>query len=751
MPVKSPASALTTIIQRLNQKHPDARYELNWETPLQLLVGTILAAQSTDERINQVTPGLFKKYPDAKAFADADFDELAQDLKPTGFYRNKAKAVQGACKALVEQFNGEVPRTMEELTTLPGVARKTANVVLNNAFRIPSGVIVDTHVVRVSQRLGLTKQTRPEKIEQDLMNSVPKDEWVQFGPALVLHGRYTCTHHTPQCDQCIFSDLCPRIGVKDSAEEEEEAPPPKKGKAKAVPAVPPNAAGFQFSIGSSSASEVVAPPLVEQLPADWREVLAAELKKPYFKKLEAFVAEERAEHTVFPPPEDVFNAFRVTPYEQVKVLLLGQDPYHDDGQAHGMCFSVRPGVKPPPSLVNIFKELHDDIGCPEPKEGHLVSWANQGVMLLNAVLTVRAHKPASHKEQGWETFTDAVIRALNERKTPVVFLLWGAYAQKKQELIDGKNHVVLTAAHPSPLSVKKFFGSKPFSQANAALERLGQKPIHWHLTAPAPAETRQVAEVPPQAVEKPPVPTPPAVTNPIPQVLDMMLDHAESLRHASQLPASWLTALADQFSKPYYQKLEKFVASERKVAAIAPAEDAVFQAFKLAAFDRVKVVLLGDEPPARAEHADGLAFSVRPGAKPTPALGAIFRELRDDVGCWLPQTGHLAPWGLQGVLLLNRELTVRAKEPGSHAGKGWESFTDAALRALNYRPRPVIFVLWGDEAQTKRRLIDGRQHVVLTLPHPTEAAFAGSRPFSAINNALELRCEAAIYWQLFGA
>src|SRR5690348_8590737 len=168
----SALQALPTVIQRLQEKYPDARYELNWETPLQLLVATILAAQSTDERINQVAPGLFAKYPDARAFAEAPLAELEQDLKPTGFYRTKARAVQNACKALVENFGGEVPRTLEELTTLPGVARKTANVVLTNAFRVPSGVIVDTHVARVSQRLGLTGQKRPEKIEQDLMRAV---------------------------------------------------------------------------------------------------------------------------------------------------------------------------------------------------------------------------------------------------------------------------------------------------------------------------------------------------------------------------------------------------------------------------------------------------------------------------------------------------------------------------------------------------------------------------------------------------
>jgi uracil-DNA glycosylase len=217
------------------------------------------------------------------------------------------------------------------------------------------------------------------------------------------------------------------------------------------------------------------------IPASWKAALGGELKKPYFKKLEEFVDAERAAHQVFPPEDDVFNALKLTPLDQVKVMLLGQDPYHDDGQAHGLCFSVRPGVRPPPSLVNMFKELKNDLGCTIPNNGYLVPWAKQGVLLLNAVLTVRAHTPNSHKDKGWETFTDAVIRAVNDKPDPVVFLLWGAYAQKKQKLIDADRHRVLTAAHPSPLSAKKFFGSKPFSACNNALEELGATPINWQL------------------------------------------------------------------------------------------------------------------------------------------------------------------------------------------------------------------------------------------------------------------------------
>jgi uracil-DNA glycosylase len=216
------------------------------------------------------------------------------------------------------------------------------------------------------------------------------------------------------------------------------------------------------------------------LPADWKKVLASELQKPYFQALEQFVDQERQEHEVFPPEEDVFNAFKATPFEKVKVLLLGQDPYHDNGQAHGMCFSVRPGVKPPPSLVNMFKELKEDLGCSIPNQGYLEAWAKQGVMLLNAVLTVRAHQANSHKDKGWETFTDAVIGALNGRPTPVVFLLWGAYAQKKGKRIDNR-HPIIKSAHPSPLSAKKFLGSRPYSAANQALQELGQEPINWQI------------------------------------------------------------------------------------------------------------------------------------------------------------------------------------------------------------------------------------------------------------------------------
>jgi endonuclease-3 len=213
MPATPKRPPIATLIKRLAVEHPNPRYELNWENPLQLLVATILAAQCPDERVNQVTPALFKKYPDAQAFADADLAELEQDVKPTGFFRNKAKAIQGACKGIAERFGGQVPQTMEEMLTLPGVARKTANVVLTNAYNIPSGVIVDSHVARVSQRLGLTTQDKPERIEEDLMKLVPKEEWITFGPAVVLHGRYTCTAKAPKCGECPLEDICPKKGV----------------------------------------------------------------------------------------------------------------------------------------------------------------------------------------------------------------------------------------------------------------------------------------------------------------------------------------------------------------------------------------------------------------------------------------------------------------------------------------------------------------------------------------------------------
>jgi uracil-DNA glycosylase len=218
------------------------------------------------------------------------------------------------------------------------------------------------------------------------------------------------------------------------------------------------------------------------IPESWQPYLMAETEKPYFTKLEEFVAAERAQYNVFPPDDDVFNALKYTPYEHANVFLLGQDPYHDVGQAHGLCFSVRPGVATPPSLVNIYKELKTDQGCKVPNNGYLVPWAEQGVVMLNAVLTVRAHTANSHKGKGWETFTDAVLQAVAARKTPVVFVLWGGYAQKKLSLIDTTRHTVIQSAHPSPLSAHNgFFGSKPFSKINDALTAAGKSPLDWQI------------------------------------------------------------------------------------------------------------------------------------------------------------------------------------------------------------------------------------------------------------------------------
>lgn len=219
----------------------------------------------------------------------------------------------------------------------------------------------------------------------------------------------------------------------------------------------------------------------KSLPESWNRALNDQFGQAYFRHLEAFVDAERRTHMVFPPEDEVFTAFHVAPLDNVKVVLLGQDPYHDDNQAHGLCFSVRPGVKPPPSLVNIFKELHSDLGCRIPNSGCLIPWAEQGVLLLNAVLTVRAHEANSHKDRGWEKFTDAAIQAVNERSQPAVFVLWGNYAQKKGKLVESDRHRVIKSAHPSPLSAAKFFGSRPFSAMNNALQELGHSPIEWQI------------------------------------------------------------------------------------------------------------------------------------------------------------------------------------------------------------------------------------------------------------------------------
>ena len=215
--------------------------------------------------------------------------------------------------------------------------------------------------------------------------------------------------------------------------------------------------------------------------ASWKKALSAEFKKPYFPQLTKFVADEYQSQVIFPQAKDMFNALKVTPYEASNVLILGQDPYPNADQAHGLAFSVHPGVKPPPSLVNIFKELATDLGR-KRTEGCLTGWAEQGVLLLNSVLTVRAHHPGSHKGKGWETFTDAIIRALDAREEPVVFVLWGKYARDKKALIDTARHTIIESSHPSPMAANDgFFGSKPFSRVNQALVKNGLQPIDWQL------------------------------------------------------------------------------------------------------------------------------------------------------------------------------------------------------------------------------------------------------------------------------
>jgi uracil-DNA glycosylase len=223
-------------------------------------------------------------------------------------------------------------------------------------------------------------------------------------------------------------------------------------------------------------------PLPADLDPAWLAALASETRKPYWNDLQAFVAAERAAHDVYPPAADVFNAFRYTPLDRVKILILGQDPYPGAGQAHGLCFSVRPGVRLPASLRNIYQELAADLGIPAATHGYLATWARQGVLMLNACLTVRADAPNSHAGKGWEKFTDAAIAAVNARSRPVVFLLWGGYAQKKLKLIDDSRHVVIASAHPSPLSAAHgFFGSKPFSKITEALRGMGSEEIDWRL------------------------------------------------------------------------------------------------------------------------------------------------------------------------------------------------------------------------------------------------------------------------------
>lgn len=220
-----------------------------------------------------------------------------------------------------------------------------------------------------------------------------------------------------------------------------------------------------------------------KIESSWKEALKDEFQKSYFEQIVMFLKHEKAlGKTIYPQGNQIFNAFDKTPFSNVRVVILGQDPYHGPGQAHGLCFSVQKGVKPPPSLVNIYKEMNTDLGIPIAQTGDLTPWAESGVLLLNAILTVRDGEPASHSKIGWETFTDAVIRTISNKKEGVVFMLWGKFAQDKQVLIDGTQHHILKAAHPSPFSADKgFFGCKHFSKANELLIRQGKEPVNWQL------------------------------------------------------------------------------------------------------------------------------------------------------------------------------------------------------------------------------------------------------------------------------
>lgn len=224
---------------------------------------------------------------------------------------------------------------------------------------------------------------------------------------------------------------------------------------------------------------LVKKPSIEE---SWYQVLAQEFEKEYFLRLKQFLLEEKKNYPVYPPGHEIFNAFNLTPFSHVKVVILGQDPYHGAGQAHGLCFSVKKGVPPPPSLKNIFKELHDDLGIPIPSHGDLTAWARQGVFLLNCILTVRANAPASHRHKGWEIFTDQVIRTISNLKEHVVFLLWGKFAHEKEILIDPEKHYILKAAHPSPYSAPYgFFGCRHFSKTNNYLLLHNINPIDWNI------------------------------------------------------------------------------------------------------------------------------------------------------------------------------------------------------------------------------------------------------------------------------
>jgi uracil-DNA glycosylase len=237
--------------------------------------------------------------------------------------------------------------------------------------------------------------------------------------------------------------------------------------------------GLKKPVGTVNSAKMEINPKIE---ASWKEILQEEFEKQSFLELKEFLLDEKSKHTIYPPGGLIFNAFKITPFQEVRVVVLGQDPYHGPGQAHGLCFSVPHGITPPPSLVNIFKEIERDMGIPVPKTGNLEKWARQGVLLLNATLTVRANQPGSHQRKGWEPFTDAVIQKLSANRVGLVFLLWGRFAGEKESLIDTKKHYVLKAAHPSPFSAYNgFFGCRHFSRTNEILQKHGLDEIDWSL------------------------------------------------------------------------------------------------------------------------------------------------------------------------------------------------------------------------------------------------------------------------------
>ncbi len=222
--------------------------------------------------------------------------------------------------------------------------------------------------------------------------------------------------------------------------------------------------------------------MLDHLETDWADLLKGEFEKPYYKQLCTFLLDEYATKEIYPERDNIFSALNLTPFVKTKVVILGQDPYHRPGQAHGLSFSVKPGVTPPPSLKNIFKELHSDIGYPIPNHGYLVKWAKEGVLLLNTVMTVRRGEPNSHKGKGWEIFTDRIISLLNEKSEPIVFILWGSPAQAKRKLITSNRHFIIESSHPSPLSARRgFFGSRPFSRTNECLVNVGEQVIDWKI------------------------------------------------------------------------------------------------------------------------------------------------------------------------------------------------------------------------------------------------------------------------------